>query len=786
MMMNVHSRKKTIKKAAACVMISVLVFICLCSCSKTKNNAEIIKADSLWYEAKKIEINPFLSDKDVEIRHTLFNYYDNKIRIVCQYYISPTDEELSSADFDESDCYGTSLYVFDTNGTLLKNIDIKNKIMSVVDRNARIRSFGFGEGQLYILSEYDNDHSEDVISILDINTENIVENMLCSNELMRAIRSCYSNELVLVTDDTFMICDDSSKVLLFDKTGNFRLDTFSELFKHDAFFWDSYSDHMGNVWFSCSNAEDYQNKISIELGSQIITYEIKNFVLDDASGVSLADNGSYYSIGNSGISKYNIETSSFNNIMPSDSFNVNLCDLIKLSVLSVTDDEIFLANINAVNPVDGIIAYKLTKADSNPNAGKSKMKIGLFGDYIFSPTLGTAIFEHNSMNASSYISVMVYDYKKKYFEDANSLEKERKAEAEVLMRDILDGNGPDIVINAFDILELCDERYLYDLNEFINHDSEYNPDDYVSTVIGLASTDNRLYQMPLKFSTNGLSAPNQYAPSNRIGYTFEEYEQMVSEANNGADCLNYQMDRSGYYSLLFTSVAGSLYNESEWILDSQEYRTLAMYCKERVSEKCLAKWDDEDFVMPNFTIKNPQIEGISSYIGQIVSSGCDLYGYPSLNGNHGVMISVVSSSAISSQSKNKEEAWRFIKLLMSYEIQSIEPVYSSINTNVLKKVGKEAIADHNKAVEKYKAMDSKELEKWKAMGNDIYTNEIDDSAIDSYLNLLSKATEIQRVDGQVLLITKEEIQAYYFNQKELVDVIEIMNNRIKVYKNEQG
>lgn len=39
---------------------------------------------------------------------------------------------------------------------------------------------------------------------------------------------------------------------------------------------------------------------------------------------------------------------------------------------------------------------------------------------------------------------------------------------------------------------------------------------------------------------------------------------------------------------------------------------------------------------------------------------------------------------------------------------------------------------------------------------------------------------------KVLLITKEEIQAYYFNQKELVDVIEIMNNRIKIYKNEQG
>ena len=54
-----------------------------------------------------------------------------------------------------------------------------------------------------------------------------------------------------------------------------------------------------------------------------------------------------------------------------------------------------------------------------------------------------------------------------------------------------------------------------------------------------------------------------------------------------------------------------------------------------------------------------------------------------------------------------------------------------------------------------------------------------------YITMINNAVDIYRVDGQILLITKEEIQAYYYDQKNLVDVVEIMNNRVKVYKDEQ-
>ena len=96
------------------------------------------------------------------------------------------------------------------------------------------------------------------------------------------------------------------------------------------------------------------------------------------------------------------------------------------------------------------------------------------------------------------------------------------------------------------------------------------------------------------------------------------------------------------------------------------------------------------------------------------------------------------------------------------------------------------MADFNKKVAEYKSMDEKKLAELVQIGEPVLIEEIDDSAIDAYIDMLNKSTGIYRVDGQVLIISKEEIQAYYSGQKSLADVVSIMDNRIKLYRNEQG
>ena len=502
-------------------------------------------------------------------------------------------------------------------------------------------------------------------------------------------------------------------------------------------------------------------------------------------GASASDDGSYYAVSYSGISKYNQETAKFDMLIPVDSFNVNLHEFFLMSVLSADENTMVLANTHGADPSTGLVAYRLTKASANPNEGKSRITIGLFKDHIIPPTLAMAIYEFNANSKDYYAGFKTYDYSRTYFEDADSEEKARQEKANELMRDIMDGKGPDVIVNAFDIQQLNSDKYLCDMNDLVSSGNGINMAEYIEPVINLAKSEGKLYQMPLKFGTLGLTAPASYAPANGVGYTFYEYSKVVSTANNGADDLAYQMDRSAYFSLLFTAMSKDIYVNGSWDFNTPDFAALANYCKEKVPQNCLANYDDPNFNMPEFKVSKLQTEGIQHYIGGVYSNGYDIYGFPSAKGNHGVVISVVSSAAISSQTANKDGAWEFIKMMMSYDVQCKEPVYASINLAALKKSGQDAVESYNKSVAEYKNMSQREKSKNRGAGEPVPTTEIDASAIDAYLNLIYKSSDIYRVDGQVLLIAKEEIQAFYFDQKSLDSVIELMNNRTKLYKDEQ-
>ena len=783
--------EKKLNKKALVVLLSAVMLLGACSkeqpdvsSDESNNQSNVvvskqdpIPSDSLWYDAERIKLKIFPEDRETIIMHSLFDYYNGEIRAVFQYYAPPVE------GLEGSESSGTVLCVFDNSGALKKSVDINKLIADPNTPYVSMRTCGFDKEKLYILSNDTTTDSRGFLTAIDINSESQISKSEFTGTSAQEICSIYSERLFIVKDNVFMMCDDTGRIVVFDTNGNYRSDMFSSLFNQNIFFWDTYSDKNGTVSFSCTNAQ--AGEININIGSENITYKITNYDLNNALSVGSSDDGAYYAVGYDGISKYNQETAKFDLLIPVDSFNVNLHEYFSMSVLSADENTMVLANTHGADSSTGLVAYRLTKASTNPNVGKSRITIGLFKDHIIPPTLAMAIYEFNASSKDYYAGFKTYDYSRTYFEDADSEEKARQEKANELMRDIMDGKGPDVVINAFDLQQLNDDKYLCDMNDLVSSGNGINMAEYIEPVINLAKSEGKLYQMPLKFSAIGLSAPASCAPANGIGYTFDEYSRVVSTANNGADDLAYQMDRSEYFSLLFTAMSKDLYQNGNWDFNSPDFAALANYCKEKVPQNCLANYNDPNFYMPEFKVSKLQTEGIQHYITSVYTRGYDIYGFPSANGNHGVVISVVSSAAISSQTANKAGAWEFIKMMMSYDVQCKEPVYASINLAALKKSGQDAVESYNKTVAEYRNMSQREQNKNRAAGDSIPTTEIDASAIDAYLNLINKSKDIYRVDGQVLLIAKEEIQAYFFDQKSLDSVTGLMNNRTKLYKDEQ-
>ncbi|MBQ2156907.1 MAG: extracellular solute-binding protein [Clostridiales bacterium] len=785
---------KSVRRIVSALLAASMLCAVISSCGKKDETTvpsatgEVLTADSLWYDSQRMELNPFEGNRETIVNRAVFDYSEGKISVVYDYMQIPSEEDYLSENFDGSSLNGTELCVFDNSGNILNKSDLRKLISNGTEPVAGARGFGFSDGKLFVLSNAGWETPDVILSVIDPASGAVLESFHYNASASQTLCGILPEEIIAVTDDIFMMYEKSGRVALFDKEGNARIDMMADLFGKDIFFWDTFSDKNGNVVFSASDVQNESKQVA--LGNSVVTYQIRNMNPGGGFSTDAAEDGHYYSVSNNGIAAYNEETASFDMKIPADCFNADYSEFYRLSVLDYTEDEVILANVHAVDPLTGIVAYKLKKAQTNPNAGKAKITVGLFGDYVVTKALGKAIYDFNRMNENNYATLKIYSYKENRFEDADSKEKAARDAANNLMRDIRDGKGPDVIVNAFDVMELYDEDFLTDLNGLIDSDKEFNPEDYVKSVIDLAKTDGKLYQMPLRFGTLGLAAPSDCAPSNGTGYSFEEYKGVVSGANNGADSLAYKMDRSAYYSLLFTAMQSDLYKDAKWNLNSPEFEALASYCKDSVPEKCLANRNDDNVKPPeDYKVIELQVEGIGTYISNVYSQGKNIYGYPSANGSHGVIVSVNSSAAISSQSQNKNGAWEFIKNMMSYDIQSIDPKYafdSSINLKALKERGSMAIADYNRTVQEYKNMDSYALEKARMMGVVIPDKEIDQTATDAYLALLDKATDVYRIDRNVLLITKEELPAYYTGQKDLNSVITIAQDRVQKVMDERG
>ena len=71
-------------------------------------------------------------------------------------------------------------------------------------------------------------------------------------------------------------------------------------------------------------------------------------------------------------------------------------------------------------------------------------------------------------------------------------------------------------------------------------------------------------------------------------------------------------------------------------------------------------------------------------------------------------------------------------------------------------------------------------------GNGFTTMMLDEQDIADYDALIMSCDHMPHTDSAIMLIVREEIQAYFAGQKTLDEVLEIINNRVATFVNERG
>ena len=424
---------------------------------------------------------------------------------------------------------------------------------------------------------------------------------------------------------------------------------------------------------------------------------------------------------------------------------------------------------------------EFTKAQSNPHAGKKVLE--LYGvDYSMNCAVSDAIVSFNETSTDYHIEI-TDRYDSNYLNlDIRSaddysayLEEVKAATSSKLATDLMNGEGPDILINASQYGQLNNPEYLTDLTPYM---SVLPPDEYFTNIINAAEVDGKLYNLPVSFYIEGIITDGVNAGDSGIGFTIPEYEDFLNNKLNGKDVIS---NGQNYYFLkLFNNMSDKFISDGKADFSVPEFAELANFVKDNVIVDS-QQWadlytDDEDpFVTRNRDAESYTCYGCYSHMIEVaeMTGSSSILGIPSADGR-GPCAGARVSVAVSAKACDIEACAQFAKSLLSDEVQSALASGDSlvVNRSVFRQWGERAVEYING--DGYWAWFG-----WEGEDPNPKRLIFSEYDIDNLELCILSSKHMSYSDSDINAILIEEMPAYFSGQKDLDSVIKIAQDRVQ-------
>ena len=351
--------------------------------------------------------------------------------------------------------------------------------------------------------------------------------------------------------------------------------------------------------------------------------------------------------------------------------------------------------------------------------------------------------------------------------------------------DLINGEGPDIILDAAALGQLNNENYLTDLSSYVK---DLSSDEYFTNIIDASYTGDKLYQIPLAFCVNGIQTSSDNAGASGVGFTLDEYVDFVDDACNGTDPI--ASGQNMYFLTLFNENSTKFIKDGKVDFTGEEFAALAEYCKDNAPEKS-ASWSEsnddmsygmyyEETTYAAMDVSSYSLGGYLDNLTYIEGRGDAILGYPSVDGQ-GPSAAPLFSAAISSSTVSVDGCWDFIKTLLSEEIQE---TIANNGYNPVNRAAFDSVSD--KAIDYYNDMYSDEYFYGVGVGEPSTPDKFSDEDVDAYKKIVESVTTVNTSDASISKIISEEMPAYFSGQKDLDEVVEIMQDRVQKVLDERG
>ena len=435
----------------------------------------------------------------------------------------------------------------------------------------------------------------------------------------------------------------------------------------------------------------------------------------------------------------------------------------------------------------------LTKADKNPHAGKTRLKLGIDGN--ISCVFLEHVLEYNKdPNNTARIEITDYTADVDIYGNNSDVEQGLLDSTNQLVMDMLSGNGPDILVGYSELSRFNTDTMLVDLNPMIDSDSTVNRDELFDNILRSFESDGKLYTLPLTYTLEGMAVNTSFSGA-KENWTFADFEQMASSLSSDVQPLASE-SQDELLKLWMRSLSSHFIDDQNQTVDfeSEEFRALL----ETVKKYGMTKDPDADRTGLYMNFDNKHFN--ENMIASLYTSLCDLQSYatlskessghtvaftgvPSLNGM-GMAAQGQLSMAVTTSCEDTDLAWEFIRSFLKEDIQedlSFNSDTLPVNKNAFRKNCQIEIEVNNKALQNLKdspaaAMDPDIV--------DVYV-ELTDAHVDAMANLISSVSSSQSWDNDIMDIVLEETAGFFAGQRTVDDVCKIIQNRANIVVKER-
>ena len=767
-----------VAKKLISISMAVLFAASSASCTSAKKEYDVIKDSDTWYECSSFEVSDlYPKDQYDYCTFDTVGSMDNAVYVMAMAlrhfdgdYSNMSDEELLKY-------YEQSILEFSFDGELLDKTDfisessencfkllqkawVSEDRLNLLEDEYNITNNSskyYFNGEELILPDISN-YYNDPIYISDIYT--VAGYTVCKLD----IGSWREDIVVIRPDGTYYNFDPEDVVdTNISFTGSFLPA------ENDKLVIPVYLHTGEDVFLSFDPATGDCEELKGLYGKSgyWLEYASGKTIARDYSGFSLVDNN----------------TGELTPLFDYNDVNALISDVMDAQTLYVSDsgNEIILGlNIyDSAGFVSGDSCYRilhLSRAEANPNAGKTRLILTTEGDFYPETSDFLAIQHFNSGNGSFFINYVF------------PVEE--------------DGNKKDVdadIILAYDPSQDPSDKSLYaNLAPYLDLNSGSYSEEFFANAIDAARTGDSLYRVPLDISASGIITASVNVPQDQHGFTFDSYIQFVDEVCNGTDPMcrtkGYMMGKTEYFTKLFMNMSDVFIYGGKAHLDCEEFRDLMLFVDEHGSDDTLSEEEingslveqHNDELQETIDVLEGRSAGIEGKYGAMYGNlssfqdyitcyirygeGLGIYGLPSFDGRGPQTLSHEFVS-VSSKTLYVDACAEFVKLLLSYDIQKTKTT-NPVNRNALQASAEEYLNAYNKEME---------IESRLGLTG---ASQIPSEAVSKYIDILTSSYSGTNAGGAIEDIIREESSSYFTGGRALEDVIPVMQKRIQTVLNE--